>query len=350
VIVVDRPATGGGSLYLTRALSIGDSPRFESTVRQPDTVSDDDLRRASVVIINDVAVPAGLARRLARFVESGGGLLMASGSLASWPQEVDLLPAAMNAPVDRTRGDAARVGALEYGHAIFEPFRAPRSGDFSTARIYTYRAVTPAAGTQILARFDGGAPAFVERTVGNGRVLLWASTLDLRWSDLPQKPVFLPFIHQSVRHLAAYSEPAPWLTVGQVLDASFGIGRGPRPSGRVVLSPSGRRVSVDEEGSEVLELSEQGFYEIRGQSGDSTVAVVASNVDPAESDLTSMDPKEIVAAAMGGSGSEDPSATDGVPMTPEAQERSQRLWWFLLVAGIVLLGADTLISNRMSKV
>jgi hypothetical protein len=117
-----------------------------------------------------------------------------------------------------------------------------------------------------------------------------------------------------------------------------------------VLSPSGRRVSVDEEGSEVLELSEQGFYEIRGQSGDSTVAVVASNVDPAESDLTSMDPKEIVAAAMGGSGSEDPSATDGVPMTPEAQERSQRLWWFLLVAGIVLLGADTLISNRMSKV
>ena len=35
--------------------------------------------------------------------------------------------------------------------------------------------------------------------------------------------------------------------------------------------------------------------------------------------------------------------------TPEAQERSQRLWWYLLVAGILLLGADTLISNRLSK-
>jgi hypothetical protein len=349
VIIVDRGGAGSSSLYLTRALSIGDAPRFETTIRQPETVSDDDLRRASVVILNDVAVPAGLGRRLGRFVEGGGGLFVASGSLATWPQDVDLLPASLQGPIDRTRGDAARVGALEYGHAIFEPFRAPRSGDFSTARIYTYRAVTPAMGAQILARFDGGAPALVERTVGTGRVLLWASTLDLRWSDLPQKPVFLPFIHQSVRHLAAYSEPAPWLTVGQVLDASFGVGRGARPSGRVVLTPSGRRVPVDEEGSEVLELAEQGFYEIRGQSGDTTIAVVASNVDPAESDLTSMDPKEIVAAAVGGAGGEDASATAGVPMTPEGQERSQRLWWYLLMVGILLLAADTLISNRMSK-
>jgi hypothetical protein len=36
-------------------------------------------------------------------------------------------------------------------------------------------------------------------------------------------------------------------------------------------------------------------------------------------------------------------------MTPEAQEGSQRLWWYLLVAGILLLAADTLLSNRLSK-
>ena len=48
----------------------------------------------------------------------------------------------------------------------------------------------------MLARFDGGAPALLERRVGSGRVLLWASTLDLSWSDLPLKPVFLPFVHR----------------------------------------------------------------------------------------------------------------------------------------------------------
>ena len=51
------------------------------------------------------------------------------------------------------------MGALEYGHAVFEPFRAPRSGDFSAARFYGYRSVTPAKDAQMLARFDDGAPA-----------------------------------------------------------------------------------------------------------------------------------------------------------------------------------------------
>ena len=94
-------------------------------------------------------------------------------------------------------------------------------------------------------------------------MLLWASTLDLAWGDFPLKPVFLPFVHQTMRHLAAYAEPAPWLTVGQVLDASFGV-PGAQQAGRVVLTPSRRRLPVDDEGSEVMALTEQGFYEGEG--------------------------------------------------------------------------------------
>lgn len=348
VVVIDRSGAGPSVLYLARALAIGDEPRFETTVRQPGAVSDDDLRRASVVVVNDVEVPPALARRLQRFVEGGGGLLVAIGPRAAWSQDVDVLPAALAGPVDRTRGDAARVGALEYAHPVFEPFRAPRSGDFAAARIYGYRTVTPGPDAQVLARFDGGAAALVERRVGAGRVLLWASTLDLGWNDFALKPVYLPFVHRSMRHLAAYREPAPWLTVGQVLDASAGAAAS-QPDTGVVLTPSGRRVGLDEEGAEVLELTEQGFYELRPRTGEGVSAVVASNVDTAESDLTPIDPKAIVAATTGGSGGERRAGAVGQPLTPEARERSQRLWWYLLCLGILLLGADTLISNRLSK-
>jgi hypothetical protein len=347
VVVVDRGGAGSAGLYLSRALAIGDAPRFEVTVRQADTLSDDDLRRAAVVLVNDVAAPAALGRRLARFVEGGGGLFVALGTRASWAQDVDLLPATLQAPVDRTRGDAARIGALEYGHPVFEPFRAPRSGDFSAVRVFGYRAVEPAASVQVLARFDGGAPALLERRVGSGLVLLWTSSLDLAASDFPLKPVFLPFIHRVARHLSKYSEPAPWSTVGQVLDASFGAAA-VKPGGGVIVMPSGKQVPLDEEGSEVFELAEQGFYELRSRSGDGVAAVVASNVDSTESDLTGMDPKEIVAAARATDEGARPG-TAGVPLPPDAQERSQRLWWYLLVLGIVVLGADTLISNRLSK-
>ena len=61
-----------------------------------------------------------------------------------------------------------------------------------------------------------------------------------------------------------------------------------------------------------------------------------------------MDPKEIVAAAVG-AGDEARPEGPACPLTPEAQEKIQRLWWYLLVAGILLLGADTLLSNRLAK-
>jgi hypothetical protein len=345
VTVVDR-GNATSALYLTRVLSIGDSPKFDAVFRQGDALSDEDLRKSAVVVLNDVEVDPPLARRLARYVEQGGGMFVATGPRARWPQEVDALPGTIGQPVDRTRGDAARVGALEYGHPVFEPFRAPRSGDFSSIPVYGYRNLTAVQGAQVLARFDAGTPAVLERTVGRGHVMLWGSTLDVSWSDLPTKPVFLPFIHQAVRHLAGYTEPEPWLTVGQVLNTSAVAARGPAAQ-RVVLTPSGRRLPLDDEGTDVLELTEQGFYEIRGDANQAD-GIVAANVDPAEADLTPMDPREITAAAVG-AGDGSAGAPAGVPLTPEAKEKNQRLWWYLLVAGILLLGADTLVSNRMAK-
>jgi hypothetical protein len=350
IVVVDTGNRQGAGLYLMRALAIGDAPKFEIISRQPATVSDEDLRRASVVLLNDVDVNVGLGRRLQRFVQDGGGVFLAAGPRATWPQEADILPASLSQPIDKSRGESARVGALEYGHPVFEVFRAPRSGDFSTARFYAYRSVAAAPNTQVLARFDAGTPALVERKVGSGHVMLWASTLDLSWSDLPLKPVFLPFIHRAMVHLANYTEPAPWLTIGQVFDPDASSAKA-QATGRLALTPSGKRLPLEDEGSsaQVLELTEQGFYEIRGQKANSDVTVVASNIDPAESELTPVDPADIVTAATGGAGENAQQAEPDVPLTPEAQERAQRLWWYMLATGILLLGVDTLFSNWLSK-
>ena len=347
VAVVDRGSAG--NIYLTRALSIGEQPRFETVQRQPETLSDEDLKKSAVVLLNDVPVTTSFARRLARFVEQGGGLLIAAGPRATWPTEVDVLPASLGNPVDRSRGDAARVGSVEYAHPVFEPFRAPRSGDFAPARIYGYRNVTAAKDAQVLARFDGGSPAIVERRVGSGRIMLWASTLDTTWTDVPIRPIFLPFIHRAMRYLAAYKDSQPWLTVGNVLDPSATTSAKATSAQGMVLTPSGQRKPIEEEGSDVMLLEESGFYELRRGGAQSDTAVVASNVDPAEADLTPLDPKEILVAALPQGGSVQGGPGGQVQMTPEGRERNQRLWWYLLCAGIVLLGADTVLSNRLAK-
>ena len=346
IVIAERPgAPRDASLYLSRALALGEAPPFDVSITSIDAVSNDNLQRAAIVVLNDTPVSRLMADRLATFVERGGGLLVVAGPRASWPSGgTALLPAVPGAPVDRTGGQAARLGALEYGSSIFEPVRAPRSGDFSAARFYGYRSATPAPGAQIVARYDDGAPALVEKRIGGGRVLVWTSTFDMQWNDLALKPVFLPFVHRIATRLASYIERPAWVTVGEVLDAP-GL-RGPASVGQVILTPSGQRVTLDSEGPEVLEIEEAGFYELRAQGRDAEVPrTVASNVDLAESDLAAMDPQEVVAGAIGRAGGAAPPGANSTATAGE-QERTQRVWWYLIFAGLLLLGLETVLANR----
>lgn len=357
VLIAGRPGSArDGSLYLSRALAVGENPSFDAASKSIDAMTTEDLQRAAVVILNDAPVTGAAAERLGGFVARGGGLLIAAAEAASWPAPgrsagaADILPGIPGPPVDRSTGPAGRLGMLEYGHAIFEPFRAARTGDFSSARVYRYRSVVPVKDAQIIARFDDGAPALIERRVGSGRVLLWASSLDLQWNELPLKSVFLPFVHRMAATLGAYRDTPAWQTVGAVLDpprAAAVPGRRVEPGGRVVLTPAGRRVPLDGEGPGVVELQEPGFYEVRAQGRDAAPPVaVASNVDLSESDLSQMDPQEVVAAATGRAGGAAAAGTNVVTSDAE-RERSQRGWWYLLFAGIVLLAVETVVGNRL---
>ncbi len=120
--------------------------------RQADSLSSEDLATASVVILNDTPIAQTTAERLQAFVQRGGGLFIVAGERASWPSVADILPGVPGPAVDRSRGAAARLGALEYGHPLFEVFRGPRTGDFASARFYGYRSVTP--GPNIIAGFS----------------------------------------------------------------------------------------------------------------------------------------------------------------------------------------------------
>ena len=355
--------TGGSSgsreasLYLARALELGDAPSFD--VQQvgadleglpstsPPSDSNENVRtEPTVVILNDVTVSPAVADRLLKFVDAGGGLFVALGQRASWPASTDLLPGIPGPAVDRTKGPAGRLGALDYGHPVFEAFRAPRSGDFSSARFYNYRAVTAAPAAQILARYDDGVPALLQRRVGRGRVMLWTSALDVGWNDLALKPVFLPFIHRVAANLSAYTQRRTSMSVGEVLPG----GEPGRPSnGRSALTPAGERIPLGDGTSGVVELREQGFYEVRQGDRDATPLTVASNVDLNESDLTAIDPRDVAAAATGKAGGAAPAGSN-TTFTLEEQERAQRVWWYLLFAGMLFLAIETVLSNRMGKV
>src|SRR5882757_7030257 len=354
LVIVDSGDRSASSLFLQKALSIGTTPLFQVDVTTASRLTPTAFDKRAVVILNDTMFPpAGGGGALKKFLQRGGGLLVVAGDHTSWPQgEAELLPGKLGATIDRTAGRSGSLGFLDYSHPVFEVFKAPRSGDFSAAHVFRYRALQTAPIDRVLARYDDGAVAAAERKIGGGRSVVWTSTLDDSWTDIAVKPVFLPLVHQLVRYLAHYEAPTSWLTVGQVLDLTARAkGRGDR-SDRIVVTPSGERISQSNagEGNEgLLELNEQGIYEIRttGAAGGRPEAI-AVNLDPAESDLSAIDPRELVAAVTGHA---TPAAAQPAPsqeMTREESERRQSLWWYLLMAGLLLLAAETVISNHLS--
>jgi hypothetical protein len=159
------------------------------------------------------------------------------------------------------------------------------------------------------------------------------------------KPVFLPFIHQLVRHAASYREQPNALTVGQVLEL-------PSPRAdreRVALAPGGQRLEIRSGQPGLLELGEQGFYEIRDRDTPTESGqLVASNVDLTESDLTPVDPADIV-ASVSSSGPTGPAGVNTEAPAAETEERAQRIWWYLLFAGILLLAGESWLAHRLSR-
>ena len=95
----------------------------------------------------------------------------------------------------------------------------------------------------------------------------------------------------------------------------------------------------------LAQLTEPGFYRVRpdGAPPDGGV-VVAANVDPAEADPARIAPEIIARAATDSVGA--PGSTTAPAETRADREARQSLWWYLLVALLALLVAETLVANR----
>ena len=294
-----------------------------------------------------IQVSDELADRLARLRAGGVGLSSRPDVRPRGPRS---LPRRCRRCRDIRRShdhDAVSPRRSRVQPSVFELFRAPRSGDFSPAAVLSYRgALQP---TDRSSRGSRRTPALMERKArGPGPPVEFGPGLE--WNDLAVKPVFLPFVTRS-RNIWRFSPSRRIIDGGTLLP-------GPRrPAGRgaaatrgatIAVAPSGTRVPVETEDG-ALELTEQGFYDVRtqGAAADSATTL-ASNVDLTESDLASLDPKELAAAVAGRSSGGLGGLANGRP-SDEAQAQAQRLWWYLLVAGGLLLAAETMLSNRLSQ-
>ncbi len=347
------------SLFLERALPIGKDPVIRVARRRAAAFERGWLAAAEVVILNDASLSDGGAAAVGDWVREGGGLIVVLGprtDAARWPAALGaLLGGEAGEVVDRAGRGGSRLAWLDYDHPAFELFATPRSGDFSAARFFRFRRFQPFEGTAVLARFEDGEPALVERTEGEGRVLLWMSTLDRFWNDLALQPVYLPFVHRMVRYVSRYRTPERWLPVGRVAElgallSTHGLDRSDPGGGQewIVVAPDGDRRSL-EIGEEPawLEFEQAGFYELRPLGEDVAALTVAVNTALEESDLTALAPERL---ALDAAAARSPEPTAAATGTGDDREISRReLWWPLLILAALVLMTESVLANRWAR-
>ncbi len=337
------------SVYVQEALGVGIAPGFlldrgpargERAVRQS-------LAENEVALVRDPGrLDAGAVRAVREFVEAGGGLVMAMGprrlSGAAVAELETLIPARPAGFVDRD--PAGRFGDLAARHPIFAPFGGEGPAGLGGLSFFRYRDLgetTPDA--EVLARFDDGKPAVVASGRGEGRVLLFASSLDAEWTDLPRRPAFVPFLHRLVEVAAGYERIPVAYRVGESVDPHGAFRLGPAPdaeAGEVLAdSPSGERTVL--RGNDALRLEEAGVYRAR-RPGAAEFRQIGVNSPVAESDLRTLDPADVRMAAA--APAEPETVAVQAATTPEAG--GQAVAWLLLSGLLLLLASEAWAANR----
>ncbi|MDZ4673561.1 MAG: BatA domain-containing protein [Gemmatimonadota bacterium] len=341
ILVSPGDAAADETLFLERALEIGRDPVMRVERRLAGMLGSGVLEGAAVVVLYDVAPPPGTAgNALAEWVRAGGGLIMAAGARLS-PRTVEaggLLPGSLRGPVDRLNDRGGVFGDVSLEHPVFSPFRAGASGALGSARFLRYARVEPTADAEVVAKFDDGLPALLERKDGEGRVLLVVAPLDTRSGDFPLQAAYLPFLRRLAVHASGRVAAPLWQSTGEAYGFAAGVQE------PVIESPSGELIRPASPGpGAAITLGESGFYgtyavRVQGEPA----AQVAVNPPTREADLTPMDPRELLL----GVGQETTVVGAGPPATAREVEGRQRLWRVLLLIVAALLIAETLLASR----
>jgi hypothetical protein len=355
------------SFYIAKALSATKDSPFQVELQDISQGEALDLTKFSGVVVSNVShVPAKLAGSIAEFVRGGGGLIIALGNRIrenNLNETLDkVLPASLGKPSAGAGGKTHFIGEIQKQHPVFEGFQPVHRSYLMTTPFTGVFPTKPQPSSIVLASLEDGTPLLIEQTLGKGRSLLFTSSLNMDWNDLPLKSVFLPFLHQLVKYSTHYDEEQSSFAVGEVVPLSTlnpMLGKAlNKLSGTLgafsqswqVTTPTGNKAELADADllkSPFFQLEEPGFYLSRVHNFDNAVAV---NVVAAESDLRKVAPDRILASLrkVGRANAAAPIPEASLDQR-EAWESKQRVWWYLLALALVVLLVESFLSNRYYK-
>jgi hypothetical protein len=282
---------------------------------------------------------------LKQFVESGGTLVLApddeegTKEISSFVDDIELV-------AKSAAGDYLLLGEIDFGHPLFAPFANSRYSDFTKIHFWKHRslAVKENAKTKVVAKFDSGEPAIMERIVGRGRIIVFASGWQPEESQLALSTKFVPLMGALLDMACGPSASRDGGTVGQPVE----IADISADQSLIVCKPDGAEVAVVRGAATFTEVDQPGMYEIRGAP---TPALFAANLAGAESNTAPLELEKLEQLGV----NMKSVLSRKQELDRKRQERDtelesrQKIWRWLLAGALGVLVLETFLAGRAAR-
>lgn len=168
----------------------------------------------AVVLANVPEISAGAVDALSGYLTRGGGLIIFPGpktNAAFYNDNLGGKYSFLPATLGEVRGKpdqpktALRLQDSGYKNRIVSIWNDAGAGTLATANYFCSYALTPVKGhtaqagePEVVVNYNDGTPAIMERTWGRGRVILFSSTANTTWNDMPLHPAYLPLVDRTL--------------------------------------------------------------------------------------------------------------------------------------------------------
>jgi hypothetical protein len=340
ILFIDNGRHLNARLYYQTALDSSTDAAFALEVQRPETAATANLAGYALIVLDDLGpLPPGLEENLQRYVNPGKSMLVvlgpASVAMTKVPVEGDpILPASSYAARETER--FLTVGDIDSGHPVMKGLERLDGVSF-----YQAVRVDPSKDAHVLAKLNDQTPLLLERQIGQGKVLVFTSTLDNISNDLPVHGAYwVPFVLQSATYLGGGGAEQP---VNVAVDSYVELRTGESKNAAAeVLDQDGKRALSLEEATnaKTYQLTREGFFDVKTASGQQSL--IAAHADRRESDLGVI-PQETLdlwkGTGAGGAGS------DGSGGNGEQKTTPWSLSPILLLLLLLVALAESVVAN-----
>ena len=343
VLFVHQASDTRSPLYFGAALAASAQTSFVLQPITPEQATDIDPSKYAFAVLSDlVSIPSILENSLLRNVENGGGVLIAAGASSSHHERIPVYGAnVLEGHFYSRTGSFSTISQTDASHPSLH-----LSAAWPEVKFFYASAIDPLQA-RIAARLADSTPLLLDKQIGNGHVLVFASGFDNLTNDMPLHPVFVPFVEQTARYLSGVDRLSGARVVDsfvQLRDASAASSQVAKAGPGVdVVGPDGRHLlSLAEAATaQSFQLTRAGFYQIR--FGNGREALIAANPDRREADLQPI-PADVLKLWTGSSSTSPVSTGSNEAML--ATEHISSLWWWVMLFLLVVALSESILASR----